>query len=266
MRLTRTTWGRRELLGACGAGTAFALAGAGRAEPQGSRGGIATGQAWFSADIRLPSLRYAVIARPPTAACTLAAFDAADALVVPGVEAVVRLQTETALRFPLLGGVAVVAWNTWAALRGRDALRVTWERGTTAPARSADDGEFYVPDLFTAPMEAPSATACIAAGVCEVWSAVRSPGLVRADVAAALGLRPQDVTVTVTVLGGGFGRVSRPTYATEAAMLSRHLGGAPVKLLWTRDDDLPLRHGAPRDRDGPTLAGDGKPVAWLSSR
>lgn len=284
MRPARTIWGRRRLLGACGATTAFALVGP--PPPQSGAkppcDGIATGRACFSADIHLSGLRYAVIARPPTGSCELVAFDVAGTLAVPGVVAIAWVASPGGipLRFPLLGGVAVVATNTWAALKGRDALKVTWKRGEASPglddasaeraalAESQPEADHYIPDLSTAPMETPSATVRIVGGACEVWVGARFPKLVRAEVAALLGLPLQAVTVTATVLGGGSGRTARPTYATEAAVISARLGGAPVKLLWTREDDVPFRRHVkpPWTVADATRGADGQHVSWLKPR
>ena len=145
MRPARATWGRRRLFEACGATTAFALVGPPppRSGATPLRDGIATGRACFSADIRLPGLRYAVIARPPTETCELVAFDAVGTLAVPGVVAATWVASPGGipLRFPLLGGVAVVATNTWAALKGRDALKVTWRRAEAASSGRLHEGQ-----------------------------------------------------------------------------------------------------------------------------
>ncbi len=109
--------------------------------------------------------------------------------------------------------------------------------GTAAKTVTA---EYYVPHLAQAPMEPPAATANVANGKCEIWAPVQSPGGTREDVAKKLGLKMEDVTVNVTLLGGGFGRKSKCDYAQEAALLSREIG-APVKVVWTREDDI--HHG-----------------------
>jgi len=101
--------------------------------------------------------------------------------------------------------------------------------------------EYYVPHLAHAPMEPPAATAQLTNGKLEVWAPLQSPGGARGDLATKLGLSEGDVTVHNTLLGGGFGRKSKCDYAIEAALLAKETGGAPVKVVWTREDDI--RHG-----------------------
>ena len=126
------------------------------------------------------------------------------------------------------------------------------------------EAEYYIPHLAQAPMEPPAATVRIKDGKCDVWTCVQAPRSPATDVAERLGMKFEDVTVHVTLLGGGFGRKSKPDFAIEAALLSKEMGGAPVKLLWTREDDI--RHGyyhtvsAERIEAGMDAAG--KPVAW----
>jgi isoquinoline 1-oxidoreductase beta subunit len=199
-------------------------------------------------------------------------------------------------KFQPLGGVAVIARNTGAAIKGRDALKIVWDDGPNASHDSAtyrslleeaarkpgkvvrDDGdieaalksadkvmvgEYYLPHLAHASMETPVATANVAGGKAEIWAPVQSPGGTREDVAKTLGLTPEDVTVNVTLLGGGFGRKSKCDYALEAALLSRAVG-APVKLTWTREDDIrhDFHHTVSVERIEAGLDKDGKVTAW----
>jgi isoquinoline 1-oxidoreductase subunit beta len=119
--------------------------------------------------------------------------------------------------------------------------------------------------LAHAPMEPPAATVRISGGKCEVWTSAQSPYSVRGEVAQRLGIKIEDVTVHIALLGGGFGRKSKCDYAIEAAVVSREMGGAPVKLVWTREDDI--RHGyyhtVQADRLEAGLDANGKPTAWL---
>jgi isoquinoline 1-oxidoreductase beta subunit len=110
-----------------------------------------------------------------------------------------------------------------------------------AEAASRIEAEYYIPHMAQSPMEPPHATARIVNGKCEVWACVQAPQATRSEVASRLGVSTSDVTVHVTLLGGGFGRKSKPDFAVEAAVLSRQMGGAPVKVTWTREDDI--RHG-----------------------
>ncbi|MGA2292792.1 molybdopterin cofactor-binding domain-containing protein [Bradyrhizobium sp.] len=259
--------------------------------------GITTGTAQYGQDIRLPGMKYAVIARPPVVGGKLVSFDAKDALQVSGVEKVMEVQGwPWPSKFQPLGGVAVIARNTGAAIKGRDALKIVWDDGPNATHDSAnyrsqleeaarkpgkvvrDDGdieaalksadkvlvgEYYLPHLAHASMETPVATANVVGGKAEIWAPVQSPGGTREDVAKTLGLTPEDVTVNVTLLGGGFGRKSKCDYALEAALLSRAVG-APVKLTWTREDDIrhDFLHTVSAERIEAGLDKNGKVIAW----
>jgi isoquinoline 1-oxidoreductase beta subunit len=259
---------------------------------------ITTGRAMYGQDIRLAGMKYAVIARPPVYGGKLKSVDSEAAMKVRGVEKIVQIEgTPPPSAFAPLGGVAVIAKNTWAAIKGREALKIQWEDGPnseydsknyekqlvetsrkpgkvartvgdfdTAYAGAAKklDAEYYIPHLAHATMEPPAATARIVKGKCEVWACVQSPQGTRDLVAKRLGLSADDVKVNVTLLGGGFGRKSKPDYAIEAALLSKEVGGAPVKVVWTREDDI--RHGfyhtVSAERIEAGLDASGKPVAW----
>jgi isoquinoline 1-oxidoreductase subunit beta len=259
---------------------------------------ITTGRAVYGIDAKVPGMKYAVVARPPVLGGKLASFNADAAMKVPGVEKVVTIDgTPPPAAFQPLGGVAVIARNTWAALKGRDALKVAWDDGPHGSYDSAaykvqleetarqpgkvvrNDGdaekalasaakvisaEYYIPHIAHATMEPPSATVRIAGGKCEVWAPVQSPGKTREDVAKNLGMKPEDVTVHVTLLGGGFGRKSQCDFAIEAALLSKAMDGAPVKVIWTREDDLQhgYYHTVSAERIDAGLDPNGKVVAW----
>jgi isoquinoline 1-oxidoreductase beta subunit len=260
---------------------------------------ITTGKAAYGIDTRLPGMLHAVVARPPVYGGKVASFDAAEALRVPGVAKVVAIDpTPLPSTFQPLGGVAVIAKNTWAAIQGRDKLKVTWDDGPNA-AYSSDsyraqleaavrkpgkvmrnegdaasalagaakklEAEYYIPHLAHATMEPPAATARILDGRCEVWTSVQSPQAARTLIAERLGLSEDKVTVHVTLLGGGFGRKSKPDYAIEAALLSKAMDGAPVKVTWTREDDLRngYYHTVSVERLEAGLDAGGKAIAWL---
>jgi isoquinoline 1-oxidoreductase beta subunit len=260
---------------------------------------IVTGKAQYGIDTRLPGMLYAVVARPPVCGGKVASFDSAEALKVPGVERVVQIDSSPPpAHFNPLGGVAVLARNTFAAMQGRQALKITWDDGANASYDSGafrttleesarkpgkvvrNDGDFtaaaagaarrheaeyYVPHLAHATMEPPAATARVVDGKCEVWACVQSPQATRDLVAKRLGVSADDVTVHVTLLGGGFGRKSKPDYAIEAAVLSKAADGKPVKVTWTRDDDLhhAYYHTVSVERLEAGVDAQGKPVAWL---
>jgi len=260
---------------------------------------IATGKAQYGIDTRLDGMLYAVVARPPVYGGKVASFDPAEALKVPGVQRVVQIEdSPPPAHFNPVGGVAVLARNTWAAMQGRKALKITWDDGPNASYDSSAfktsleesarkpgkvvrndgdfdaavakaarrlDAEYYVPHLAHATMEPPAATVRIANGKCEVWGGFQSPQATRDLVAKRLGMSADDVTVHVTLLGGGFGRKSKPDYAIEAAVLSKAVDGKPVKVTWTREDDLhnSYYHTVSVEHLEAGVDAQGKPVAWL---
>jgi isoquinoline 1-oxidoreductase subunit beta len=260
---------------------------------------IATGKAKYGIDTRLDGMLYAVVARPPVYGGKVASFDPAEALKVPGVERVVEIEGSSAPpMFNPVGGVAVLARNTYAAIQGRRALKITWDDGPNSSYDSTtykasleesarkpgkvvrNDGDFdaavtkaakrhqaeyYVPHLAHATMEPMSATARIVNGKVEVWGGFQSPQGTRDNVAKRLGVSADDVTVHVTLLGGGFGRRSKPDFALEAASLSKAMDGKPVKVTWTREDDLhnSYYHTVSVEHLEAAVDAQGKPVAWL---
>lgn len=259
---------------------------------------ITTGRAIYGQDVRLPGQKYAVIARPPVMGGKVTSYDATDAKKVPGVVQIVEIPAPSyPMMFQPSGGIAVIADNTWAAIQGRKALKITWDDGPHAtydsqsyraaleatarqPGKvvradgdfaaayaSADkkvEAEYYIPHNAHATMEPPSATCRIADGKAEVWTSVQSPQAAHDLVAKYLGLAPENVTVNVTLLGGGFGRKSKPDFAVEAALCSKAVGGAPVKVVWTREDDIhnDFFHTVSLERLEAGLDKDGKVVAW----
>jgi isoquinoline 1-oxidoreductase beta subunit len=258
---------------------------------------ITTGHAVYGADVSVPGMLYAVVARPPVVGGTLKSLDDAAAKAIPGVQAVVQIPgAPLGSKFKPLGGVAVVASNTWAAMQGRDALVIEWDAGphgsynTTAyeqelrasvaapgtPVRNQGDAEaalasaarvftaeYYAKHMVHSPMEPPAALASVANGKCEVWAPLQSPYGARVDIADFLGLPEADVTVHVTLLGGGFGRKSKCDFAIEAAYLAREVG-APVRVQWTREDDIQhsFHHTTSVERIEIGLDAESKPVAW----
>lgn len=258
---------------------------------------ITTGTAIYGADVMLPGMKVAVIARPPVVGGRPRRFDATAAKAVPGVERVLGLEPSTMpAKFAPLGGVAVIATNTDAAIKGRDALEIEWEDG---PNGSYDteaymaamretakkpglvlreegdvDGafsgaartfaqEYTQAHMAHAPMEPPVAVANVADGRAEIWAPVQSPYGTRQDIADALGMPIENVQVHVTLLGGGFGRKSKCDFAIEAALLSQKTG-APVKVQWTREDDIrhSFFHTTSVERIEVALDGADKVTGW----
>jgi isoquinoline 1-oxidoreductase beta subunit len=233
---------------------------------------ITTGKAIYGADVRLPGMKFAVMARPPVLGGKIKSYDAAETKNVPGVESVHEIAGvyDVPRKFGQLGGIAVVASSTYAAILGRDALAIEWDHGANASynsdaffkqmsetaakpgkvirnqgdfdaafekAKSTLTAEYHMQHLVQAPMEPLVCVARIQDGKAELWAPVQSPYGAREDVAKALGMKIEDVTVHVTLLGGGFGRKSKWDFMIEAALISQKLGGTPVLLQWTREDD-----------------------------
>lgn len=281
---------------------AFRYIGKGKIMPIDSRD-IARGSATYGIDVRLPGMVYAVMARPPVYGGKVRSYDATEALKVPGVQRVVEIKGfDGPPLFNPVGGLAVVASNTWAAMQGRAALKIEWDNTGTPnagydsaifrtalhdaankpgkPMRNDGDAlkalssasaarklsaEYYIPHLAHASMESPVATARFVNGKCEIWAPSQAPQGALESVAKHVGLDPKDVTVHLTLLGGGFGRKSMADYISEAALVSKALGGTPVKMQWTRDDDLQhdYFHTVSVEHLEASLDQGGKPTAWL---
>ncbi len=207
---------------------------------------MVTGRAIYGLDIRLPGMLYAVMARCPVFGGTLASYDDRAALATPGVRQVVKIGDK----------LAVAAENSWAAIQGRKALVVQWEEGASAnlnsetlladavkekpvPGATPDvlDAVYVMPYEAHASMEPMNCTAHVHDEVCEIWVPTQNPQEVQLNVALAIHLPQDKVTVNVTLMGGGFGRRLQTDYAVEAALVSQAIG-APVQVFWTRDDDL----------------------------
>ena len=251
-----------------------------------------TGRAIYGTDTVLPNMLYASIERCPAFGGTVTAFDDEAARAVAGVVDVIRMPEPTSPpMFNIQGGIAVVANNSWSAAEGRKALEIQWDLGANAnhetnaykkaliasasapgtvvlsrgdadsKTHSRHEAVYYTPYLAQAPMEPPAATAIVNEdGSCEVWAATQDPQTARNTVAATLGIDKEQVTMHVTLLGGGFGRKSKPDFIAEAAWLARETG-RPVMVAWSREDDI--RHGyfhsvaaqyyrAGMDKDGTT--------------
>jgi isoquinoline 1-oxidoreductase beta subunit len=224
--------------------SAFRIVGTGKGHwdaPQ-----IVSGKAIYGLDVRLPGMLFAAIARCPVFGGTFASYDDSAAKTVRGVRQIV----------PFNHRVAVVAENTWAAIRGRNALKITWEEGQHAALSSDElrnaaksrvsqpgsngellDAVYEIPFEAHATMEPMNCTVSIRDGICEVWAPTQSPQDVQLQVAVATGIRQENVIVHVPLIGGGFGRRLQTDYAVEAAFVANEVG-APVQVVWTRDDDL----------------------------
>jgi isoquinoline 1-oxidoreductase beta subunit len=260
---------------------------------------MTTGRARYGIDATLPGMRFAVIARPPVYGGKVASFDATEAMKIPGVERVLEIPgTPPPSGFDPLGGVAVIARNTWLAIEGRNALKIDWDDGPNASyssdaykaqmqasarqpgqvvrsegdvasalARAAKriDAEYYVPHVAHATMEPPAALVRVTDGKCEAWACVQGPQAARERLAKHLVIPLDSVTVHQTLLGGGFGRKSKPDFVVEAALLSKALNGTPVKVVWTREDDIQhdYYNTVAVERLEAGLDDHGRTIAWL---
>ncbi len=260
---------------------------------------IVDGHAVYGIDYATEGLLYAVIARPAVLGARLAHYDATVTLGVPGVLKVVTIDSmPPPAQFHPLGGVAVIATSTWAAIKGRSALRVEWDEGAHASydsdayKRTLEDAthsagkvvrdtggalkalatsarrvhaDYYMPHLAHASMEPPAATARAIGNRCEVWACVQSPEDTREAIAKRLGLKIENVKVNVTLLGGAFGRKSFHDFAVEAALLSEAMDGRPVKVTWTREDDIrhDYYHAVAFEHLEGGLDDAGNTMAWL---
>ncbi|HEX6050035.1 MAG TPA: molybdopterin cofactor-binding domain-containing protein, partial [Gemmatimonadaceae bacterium] len=254
--------------------------------PQVDAHAMVTGTATYGMDVRIPGMRYAAIARPPAHGGKVSRWNGDRARQVSGVVDVVDVPS----------GVAVVATNSWAAMRGRDAVELELARGVGATDDSAaymrvldealDRGgkpavrrgdvasalsrggrrmtaTYRAPFQAHAAMEPLNCVAHVRDGGCEIWVGTQAPNQAQDAVAKLLGVPLDRVTLNVTLLGGGFGRRLGVDYVVEAVELSRRIGG-PVQVVWTREDDI--RHGmyqaAQVNRLTAALDARGMPMAW----
>ena len=259
---------------------------------------MVVGKASYGQDVQLDNMLIASIERSPVLGSKIAKLDDSAARKVKGVIAIERLEVATEPPvFNPLSGVAVIARNTWSALKAREKLKIEWTDSPhqqhnsesyrkTLSARVQEAGKkvtgrgdldaalknaakvhkanYSVPYLAHATMEPPSATAMVSGDGCEVWSCVQDPQSVQQHVANALKIKPEQVRVNVTLLGGGFGRKSKPDFVIEAALLSKKLG-KPVKVVWSREDDIrhDFYHAISAAHFEAAMDEKGKVTGWL---
>jgi len=259
------------------------------------------GKANYGLDARLPNMKFAAIARSPVTFGSVKSFDTSEATEITGVEQVVqldRLIPPAGQFFGMLGGVAVIANNTWSAFQGKNNLNVKWESGINESYdtekfkeklisrihnkakivppfkgsiekafKNADkviEATYTMPHLAHAPMEVPNALAWVHDGKCDVWAPVQDPQTVRAEIAHFFGFALEDITINVMMLGGAFGRKSKSDFVVEAVALSQKIK-APVQVVWTREDDI--QHSFYHAQNAQYLKGSldekGKVTGWL---
>src|SRR3989454_1229161 len=246
------------------------------------------GKGIFGIDVKVPGMLTAVVARSPVFGGKVKSFNADKSKAMPGVRKVVEVPS----------GVAVVADGFWAAKRGRDALQIDWDEGPMADFNTKSQREQYaelakqpglsarkegdasgaigsaakkieavyeVPYLSHAMMEPLNCAVDLRADGCEIWTGTQFQTVDRMSAAGIAGLKPEQVQIHTTLLGGGFGRRANPTsdFVSEAVYVAK-AAGAPVKTVWTREDDVHGGYYRPaylhRARIG--LGADGLPVAW----
>lgn len=259
---------------------------------------LCTGKAIYGMDARMEGMVYASIEHPPVLGGKVKSCDDGEALKIAGVKQTIQIDTfQPPWEFKPLGGVAVIADSTWAAFQGRKKLNISWDNGPNASYTSAnfkkelqqtvrgsakvvrDEGdvdgqfakggkiveaEYYMPHLAHAAMEPLVAVAEFRDGKVTTWAATQNPQEVQNTLAKELGISKDDVICHVTLLGGAFGRKSMPDYVAEAAILSKKVG-RPVKVVWTREDDIKFDfyHSVAAMYLKAALDGTGKPTAWL---
>jgi len=259
---------------------------------------IVTGKATFGMDATLPGMVYASIQHPPVLGQKIKSFDDKEALKVPGVKQTLTIDTfKPPHGSQPLGGVAVIAGNTWAAFKGRSALKIDWDASPHSLYNSAQfrktlestarqpgkvarnigdvdaefarggeiiEAEYYTPHLAHASMEPPVAVADYRDGKVVAWAPTQDPQGVQEAIADVLGIKKENVTCHVTLLGGAFGRKSMPDQVAEAAVLSKQLG-KPVKVVWSREDDIQFDfyHSTAAMYMKAAIGTNGIPTAWL---
>jgi len=261
---------------------------------------LCTGKAVYGMDAKIEGMIYASVEHPPVYGGKVKGYDEREALKVSGVHQTVLIEPFKApAAFQPLGGVAVLADNSWAAFQGRKKLKITWDNGANegydsveykkelqetarrpakairsvgdantalAAASAADlvEAEYYVPLLAHAPMEPMVALADFKDGIATIWAPTQNPQAAQAIVSSELGIPKENVICNVTLLGGGFGRKSKPDYVAEAAVLSKK-AGRPVKVVWTREDDVKFDYynAVAGMYFKAEVDAKGKPTAWL---
>jgi isoquinoline 1-oxidoreductase subunit beta len=259
---------------------------------------LVTGKAIYGMDARLEGMVYASVERPPVLGGKVKSYDDKEALKVAGVRQTVPIDPfKPPPAFQPLGGIAVIADNTWAAFQGRKKLNIAWDNGPNetynsdayknelratshnpckvvrnigdadaafAKANKVYEADYYVPLLAHAAMEPLVALAEFKNGKATLWAPTQNPQAVQDIVSKELGIAKEDVICHVTLLGGGFGRKSKPDYVAEAAVLSKKMG-KPVKVVWTREDDIKFDYynAVASMYMKAAVGANGKPTAWL---
>jgi isoquinoline 1-oxidoreductase subunit beta len=267
----------------------------GKATPDIDSHKIVTGKPIYGIDVVVPNMRYAVIAKPPQFGAKVLSFDDTQTRKIPGILHVIKLEpSENPTQ--QIGGLAIVATSFWTAKKGRDALKIEWSEGASPIENSTgiaqnlvelsaktgqvirEDGKFEeafqqasqklevlyeLPFLAHATMEPMNYTAHVQKEKCELWGSTQVPDDIHPVAKKILNLPDEAIIVNIPRSGGGFGRRLNLDYAVDAIMVSKAIE-APVKVIWTREDDLShdfyRSAGAYRLQAG--LDAQGKLLAW----
>lgn len=217
----------------------------------------ATGTAPFAIDTRMDGMKFATVKMNPWIEGDMVSFDASEAEAMPGVEKVVDIG----------GGVAVIATNTWLAMQAAETISFEWspvdhgattdeifadieaafdldpnitsrEAGEVTPGDDDLEAEYRAPFLSHAPMEPMNATALFTGDKLEMWAGVQGPIITQKQAADVVGLKPDDVTIHTTIMGGSFGRRGFNDFALQAAAVAKEMPGTPVNVTWSREEDM----------------------------
>jgi isoquinoline 1-oxidoreductase beta subunit len=229
------------------------------------------GSAIFGIDVRVPGMLYAMVERCPVFGGKVRSFDASAAKALPGVHDVFEIAAVQEVHS--WGGVAVVANTTWIAMQARKKLKIDWDLGphsgesseslrrdfrrivdsnlkviihegdadsaiNAAPAARKVEADYELPFQAHATMEPMNCTVRIDSDRAQIWVPAQGPDWIRGTVAQIAGLKPEAITVTTTLLGGGFGRRYQADFGAEAAQIAKRVPGKPVQLIWSREDDM----------------------------
>ncbi|HLP68806.1 MAG TPA: molybdopterin cofactor-binding domain-containing protein [Rhizobium sp.] len=268
----------------------------GKSQPRQDMVGKVTGAPMFGIDVSLPDMFYGTVRMNPRPGARMKRFDAKAALGMAGVHKVIEIDS------PYGHGIGVITDNTWRAFKAAESVEIEWESGP-GPASSADvdtalgaaldgtdsfslrtvgdpdlvfadasrekviEAAYQVPFLSHAAMEPMNATARIHDGTVDVWAPNQSPSLVKIVASRVTGAPEDHIAVHTTFLGGGFGRRIEPDFSDYALRLAKEADGMPVKVTWTREEDIshgPYRPAA-MGRYKAVLDDDGLPKALVGS-
>jgi isoquinoline 1-oxidoreductase beta subunit len=255
------------------------------------------GTAQFGIDVRQPGMLYAMVERCPVFGGKVRSFDASAAKSMPGVHDVFEIPAVSGVHS--WGGVAVVANSTWIAMQARKKLKVDWDLGphqnesseslrrdfrrvvdsklkviidegnaesllSSAPADKKLEADYELPFQAHATMEPMNCTVRIDSDRAEIWAPAQGPGWIVGTVAEVAGLKPEQITIHTTLMGGGFGRRYQADFGAEAAQIAKRVPGKPVQLIWSREDDMTHDFYRPASyhRLNGSVDAQGNIVAW----